>query len=297
MARARVEPALAGQRVDHLVAALLPGLSVAAARRLLDEGAVRVDGRPPRKGERLIVGQTVEVDDAALQGTQPAAVVPDPSVSIDIVFADDALVALAKPAGIPSHPLRPGQLGTAANALVVRFPECATASADLREAGLANRLDVGTSGLLLAARRPETWAPLRGALTGPDCQKTYLAEVTGMPPDAGSASDPIGRVGRRGSRVRVGGGRRPQEARTEWKVVARRPDTALVQAVLHSGRPHQVRAHLAAAGFPIVGDATYGGATAQELHLHAAAIRFLHPLTGQWISLEAEPPPWAKFGA
>ena len=189
MARARVEPALAGQRVDHLVASLLPGLSVAAARRLLDEGAVRVDGRPPRKGERLMAGQTVEVDDAALQGTRPAAVVPDPSVPIEIVFADEVLVALAKPAGIPSHPLRPGQLGTAANALVVRFPECATASTDLREAGLANRLDVGTSGLLLAARRPETWAPLRAALTGPDCQKTYLAEVTGTPPDAGAASE------------------------------------------------------------------------------------------------------------
>jgi 23S rRNA pseudouridine1911/1915/1917 synthase len=297
MARARVEPALAGQRVDHLVASLLPGLSVAAARRLLDDGAVRVDGRPPRKGERLIAGQTVEVDDAAVQGTRPAAVVPDPSVPIEIVFADEALVALAKPAGIPSHPLRPGQLGTAANGLVVRFPECATASANLREAGLANRLDVGTSGLLLAARRPETWAPLRAALTGPDCRKTYLAEVTGTPPDAGSASDPIGRVGRRGARVRVGGGRRPQEARTDWKVVARRSDTALVQAVLHSGRPHQVRAHLAAAGFPIVGDATYGGATAPELHLHAKAIRFPHPVTGQWISLEAEPPAWAKFGA
>jgi 23S rRNA pseudouridine1911/1915/1917 synthase len=296
MARARVEPAAAGQRVDHLVATAIPSLSVAAARRLVADGAVRIDGRRARKGERLAAGQTLDIDDAALGATQPAPVAPDPTVAVDVVYADDALVAIAKPAGVPSHPLRPGQLGTAANALVARFPECAAASPDPREAGLANRLDSGTSGLLVAARRPDVWPRLRAALTGPDCEKTYLAEVAGAPPNAGQSTDPIGRVGRRAGRVRVGGGRRPQEARTDWELVERRDSTAVVRARLHSGRPHQVRAHLAAAGFPIVGDATYGGPKAPELRLHAAAIRLRHPISGDLISLEAGRPPWAKMG-
>jgi 23S rRNA pseudouridine1911/1915/1917 synthase len=295
MARARVEPASAGQRVDHLVAAAIPGLSVAAARRLVAEGTVRIDGRRARKGERLVAGQTLEIEDAALE-TTAATVASDLTVAVEVVYADDALVAIAKPAGVPSHPLRPGQLGTAANALVARFPECRAASPDPREAGLANRLDTGTSGLLIAARRGEIWPLLRAALTGTDCEKTYLAEVAGTPPESGRSTDPIGRVGRRAGRVRVGGGRRPQEARTDWELVARRGSTALVRARLHAGRPHQVRAHLAAAGFPILGDATYGGPTAPELRLHAAAIRFRHPISGDLISLEAGLPPWAKMG-
>src|SRR5579862_1363998 len=159
MARFRVEPERAGARVDHFVAAVLPGVSVAAARRLVGSGAVRVDGRVGKKGDRLAAGQTVEVDDAEAARTRPDAqrVLGDPEAPLAVLLVDAAFVAVDKPAGLPAHPKAPGQTGTAANAIVARFPECATASPDPREGGLCHRLDVGTSGVLLAARSRAAW--------------------------------------------------------------------------------------------------------------------------------------------
>jgi 23S rRNA pseudouridine1911/1915/1917 synthase len=236
-----------------------------------------------------------------------------------VLHEDAALVAIAKPAGVPSHPLAPGQRGTAANAIVARWPECAGASPDAREGGLVHRLDTGTSGVLIAARAAGVWPALRAALTADDCEKTYLAEVVGAPPDTGVESMPIGRVGRRGGRVRVGGGRQPMAAETAWRVIERRADTAIVRVTLSAGRHHQVRAHLAAAGWPIVGDRRYGeggghehvdededededenrdGARGGEsMHLHAAAVRFRHPVSGDTILIEAPPPDWAMIRA
>jgi 23S rRNA pseudouridine1911/1915/1917 synthase len=299
VARARVEADVGGQRVDHLVAALIPGRSVAVARRLLAAGAVRVDGRIARKGTRLEAGQEIEIDDALLATGEPRAVpvVADASMAITVLHADAAMVAIAKPAGVPSHPLLVGERGAAANGLVARFPECAAASPDAREAGLVHRLDTGTSGVLVAARSAEMWPRLRAALTGPDCEKQYLAEVQGRPVGSGGTSAPIGRTGRRGATVRVDGGRRPQPARTEWDVVETRPETALLRVRLHAGRAHQVRAHLASAGLPIVGDVQYGGGNLAGggFHLHAASLRLRHPVSGELILIEAPPPRWAMI--
>src|SRR5688572_14635391 len=136
MARAPIPPGSAGQRIDHVVAAAVPGLSVSAARRLLEAGAVRIDGRRPRKGAKLAAGETgaaIEIDDGALaaaqgRGAARAPIPPDPGVPLVALHEDAALIAIAKPAGVPSHPLAPGQRGTAANAIVARWPECADAS-------------------------------------------------------------------------------------------------------------------------------------------------------------------------
>jgi 23S rRNA pseudouridine1911/1915/1917 synthase len=318
MARARIPPDAAGQRVDHALAAAISGLSVAGARRLLQSGAVRIDGRRPRKGTKLAagdVGATIEIDDAALTAANRlhasrVAIAPDARVVLTLLHEDGALVAIAKPAGMPSHPLAPGQLGTAANAIVAGFPECAGASPDPREGGLVHRLDTGTSGVLIAARSAQVWPELRAALSADGCEKTYLAEVVGAPADTGIETAPIGRVGRRGGRVRVGGGRQPLAAETAWEVIERRPATALVRVRLSAGRHHQVRAHLAAAGHPVVGDSTYGIEDEHErgnehegeqgraaFHLHAASVRFRHPVSGETILIEAPPPDWAKIGA
>ena len=275
---------------------MFPALSMAGARRLVLAGGVRVDGRVARKGDRLVDGQVVEVEEASLvapTGTVP----PDDAIPLEVLYSDDALVAIDKRAGIPSHPLRLGETGTVANALVARFPECAAASPDPREGGLGHRRDAATSGVLIAARRLEVWRSLRAALGGADCEKTYLAEVLGAPSEAGAIAEPIGRVGRRGARVRVGAGRAPLPARSAWEVVERRAQTALVRVRLHVGRAHQVRAHLSSVGHPLVGDPKYGGPEAPLLHLHALAVRFRHPTTGLVISIEAPPPGWAKMRA
>ena len=299
MARFRVEPERAGARVDQFVAGAVPGLSVAAARRLVALGAVRVDGRIAKKGARLGAGQTVELDEAgsAVEAPDARRVRADPAVPMTVLLIDDAFVAIDKPAGVPSHPQAAGETGTAANGLAARFPECASASPDPREGGLVHRLDTGTSGVLIAARDAAAWASLRAALSQPGCEKTYLAEVVGMPANAGESKAPIGRVGRRGARVRVdGGGRHPLPAHTTWEVVERRAATTLVRVRLTKGRTHQVRAHLAAAGHPIVGDELYGDG-AGALRLHALTVKFVHPNGGDEILIEAPPPAWAKIRA
>jgi 23S rRNA pseudouridine1911/1915/1917 synthase len=294
----------AGSRLDHVVGLAVPGLGTAGARRLIAAGSVKVDGRRAQKGHHVVAGQTIEIDDAVAAeasggGGEPLfAVTTDATLAVSWLYVDDAIVAIDKPAGVPSHPLRAGEAGTAAGAIAARFPECATASVDPREGGLGHRLDNGTSGVLLAARSRAAWDALRAALRAPTCSKTYLAEVAGAPPDAGVETAPIGRAGRRGGHVRVGAGRQPLPARTEWVVVERRATTAVVRARLHAGRAHQVRAHLAAAGFPIVGDDVYGGAApGARLHLHARAIALRHPLTNAPLLIEAPPPAWAILGA
>jgi 23S rRNA pseudouridine1911/1915/1917 synthase len=282
-----------------VVAAAVPGLGVAGARRLVAGGGARVDGRVARKGDRAVLGQAVDIDDAAVGAAgDVVGVEPDAALDVGWLYVDDALVAIDKPAGVPSHPLRAGERGTAAGAIVARYPECASASPDAREGGLGHRLDNETSGVLVAARSRAAWEALRAALLAPTCRKAYLAEVVGAPPDTGAATAPIGRAGRRGGRVRVGGGRQPLAARTDWQVLERRGATTLVRARLHAGRAHQVRAHLADAGFPIVGDEVYGhAADPPGLRLHALEIAFRHPVTGAPVLIAAPPPAWAILRA
>lgn len=327
-ARFEIGPAVAGQRLDAAVSALL-GVSRAEARRLVAAGRVRLDGRTPRKGTSVGAGAVVTVAGPLASEVGPlpdhGATGAEGKGAITVVYEDADLLAVDKPAGMPSHPLRAGERGTAANFLVARDPACARASLDPREGGLGHRLDTATSGVLVAARSRPAWLALRAALGGPECEKRYLAEVWGAPPPTGRIDAAIGRRGRRGKTVRLEGGRSPQPAETTWKVLERRPATTLVEARLHAGRPHQVRAHLAGAGFPIVGDDRYGPpaagppepegdpetakrketsalaapvpGTAPRLRLHAAAITFRHPTTAALVTVTAPAPLWASVGA
>jgi 23S rRNA pseudouridine1911/1915/1917 synthase len=304
--RLTVDGELAGQRLDAFLAAAGGVPSVAAARRAIAAGLVRVDGRPQKKGARVQPGQVVEIDAAAPSGGADLALV--------VLFEDADLVAVAKPAGAPSQSLQPGETGSVASALVARYPECASASEDPREGGLGHRLDRDTTGVLLAARSRDSWHRLRAALSDGRCEKLYLAEVMGVPfapsPSpfvtpglrAGSwlIDAPIGRTGRRGARVNVGGGRQPLQARTEVTVIELRRDTMLIEARLSRGRAHQVRAHLAHAGHPVVGDDVYGPETSKAvvaLRLHALAVNLMHPMTGAALRVEAPAPPWAQRSA
>jgi len=307
-----VSTAEAGLRLDAFLLRQKVVPSATAARRAIAAGIVSVDDRPGKKGQHLGEGQVVEI---AASVPDHVAPVPAAEIPLVVLYADDDLVVVDKPAGLPSHPLRAGEGASAVGALLARFPECAVASPDPREGGLVQRLDRGTTGVLVAARRPAIWPGLRDALSAPDCEKTYFAEVVGRFPVVGagekdfvspgarsgtlSIAVPIGRVGRHGSRVKLGGGRQPLPATTEIALVEQRSVTALIQARLCKGRTHQVRAHLAYLGIPVVGDSTYGETTSDVepptlLHLHAAAIVFKHPTTGQLLRIEGPLPNWAR---
>jgi 23S rRNA pseudouridine1911/1915/1917 synthase len=298
-----VEAGEAGLRLDVFLVRRGLFASAAACRRFLSAPGARVlvQGRPARKGKRLQAGQQVELPVEGEEQTAAFALEPDASLPLRVLYEDEALVGVDKPAGVPSHPLRAGERGTLASALAARFPECASASPDPREGGLVHRLDVGTSGVLIAARRRELWTPLRESLGQGACEKIYLAEVAGHA-TAMVVDAPIGRVGRRGDHVRVGTGRGLLEARTEIRVRQGRAETTLIEARLSRGRPHQVRVHLSHAGWPVLGDPIYGDDAArrlaealgvQGLRLHAASVRFTHPVTGAPIAIEAPPPDWA----
>jgi 23S rRNA pseudouridine1911/1915/1917 synthase len=280
-----------GSRLDLFIAKALH-LSRAEVKRLFEEGRIDVNGRRARKGDAVRRGQNIRV---ALEAPT-AAVVPQPEARLSVLHLDTALVFLDKPAGMPSHPLKRGELGTLANALVARFPECNAASDDPREGGLCHRLDVETSGVIVAARDRETWRQVRHAFSHGIVDKRYLALVAGPIADAGEIDVPLRhRPTRSGTVVEPGlpdeeGARRAESA---FVVLARAGDYSLVEVRIITGVLHQVRAHLAAVGAPVVGDARYGGRedpTLRRLFLHARSLQLGHPQTSTQLKVESPLP-------
>jgi 23S rRNA pseudouridine1911/1915/1917 synthase len=262
-----------GLRVDVWLAGALD-LPRTRVKELLERGAVRIGGRAPRKGDRTVPGARVEV---TLPSEDPRPVA-QPELPLRILHLDPHLVGIDKPAGMPSHPLEPGERGTVVNALVARHPECADASEDPREGGLVHRLDTLTSGVLLAARTAEAWRALRAAFTERQVDKRYLAVVTGPVADAGEIDLPLRHRADHVEPALAGGGR---EALTEFRVLSRAGDAALLEVRIHTGVLHQIRAHLAGIGAPVLGDTAYGGRAwpgLDRFFLHASRLGFAHPV-------------------
>ena len=281
-----VPPGEAGTRVDVWLAGAL-GLARARVKELLERGAVRIDGRPPRKGDRTTAGARIEV---TLPEEDPRPV-PQPELPLEVLHLDAQVVAVNKAAGMPSHPLAPGERGTVVNALVARHPECADASEDPREGGLVHRLDTLTSGVLLAARTPEAWRSLRTAFGGREVEKVYLAVVTGPVADEGEIDLPLRHRADHVEPALGGGGR---EALTTFRVLSRAGDAALLEVRIETGVLHQIRAHLAAIGAPVLADAAYGGRPFPGLDrffLHAARLGVPHPADGRRQVVSAPLPP------
>lgn len=286
----RVVPVAVAGRLDTIVRAALPGLSRRVVRSLIAEGAVRVDGHRATKGARVAAGAVVTLPDL------PAALAPEPDLAVPVVYQDAYLVVLDKPGGMPAHALDPRQRGTAAASLVARYPETAQVGDPLAP-GLVHRLDTGTSGLLLAARTPEVHATLRAALRARAVEKRYLALVARHPrsatwrADVALAHDPRDR--RRMVPARAG--LRAWQAATALRVVRAAGPHALVEATIRTGVTHQVRAHLALAGHPVLGDELYGGPPVDlppgRHALHAVGLGLPHPATGKPFQVSTPLPP------
>jgi 23S rRNA pseudouridine1911/1915/1917 synthase len=277
----RTVPAeVARDRLDRTLARLF-GVSRGRAMEWIAEDRVRVDGRRAPKGAQVGPGARVSV-----RKPPPDAPAPQPELPLRIVHADEHVVVADKPAGMPSHPLKPGETGTAANALVGRFPELATVGPAAREGGLVHRLDTDTSGLLLAARNASAHAMLRAQFAGRTVDKGYLALVRGELHAGGEIDVPLAHDPHDSRKVRAASDPEWAEAHdarpatTRFTPVERRGGFTLVEVEIATGVLHQIRAHLGFIGHPIAGDALYGGPELPGLSrhfLHAARLGFTHP--------------------
>jgi 23S rRNA pseudouridine1911/1915/1917 synthase len=272
-------------RVDKALARFFPDAGRRQLAQLFDDGAVRVNGKRAKKGDRVAIGDTVELRREPVSGEalRPA---PDPDVPLVILVERSELVVVAKSAGIPSQPLRAGELGTVANAIAFRYPECVAIGDDPRDGGLVHRLDIGTSGALVVARTLETYHALREAFGAGQISKQYLA-ITDGHPVARECDAPLAQRGKRVA-VDVAEG---LAAYTQLEIERSSPDHALVRCIAQTGRMHQVRAHLAHLGAPITGDTLYGGAVLAGhtgFFLHAVTITL--PLHDGKLTIEAPIP-------
>jgi 23S rRNA pseudouridine1911/1915/1917 synthase len=288
----RVPAALAGERVDRVVA-LLTDLSRGAVAELVRAGAVRLGGRTvTTRATRVEEGDELEVDVPA--GVAHAALVPE-ALEIEVVHADEHVVVVDKPPGMVVHPGAGNREGTLVHGLLARFPELASVGQPGRP-GVVHRLDKGTSGLLVVARTAVAYEALVAQLAERTVDRRYSALVWGCPqPPRGMVDAPVGRARRDPTRMAVSSAGRP--ARTGYRVsraFSRPAPAALVECRLETGRTHQIRVHLAAIGHPVVGDDRYGGqrsgVAAPRPCLHAGRLGFDHPGTGERLVLESPLP-------
>src|SRR4051795_1983762 len=264
----------AGERLDAFLAKPLG--SRARAQRLIEAGAVRVDGSEVPKRHRVAAGELIAVDEDADR-------VPEADVSqradFAIAYEDEHLVVVDKPAGVVVHPARGHWQGTLAQALEGR----AAGGEDAFRAGIVHRLDRDTSGLLVVAKSDAVHTALKEALQRRDLVREYLALVEGRPPArSGTIDAPIGRDRRVRTRHSTDTDE-PREALTHFTLERALPRATLLRVRLETGRTHQVRVHLQAIGHPVCGDPEYGTAGLYGLgrqFLHAERLAFEHPVTG-----------------
>lgn len=278
-----------GERLDRVIVARLSDLSRAQAQRLIKAGAVTVNGRPSKPSYRVQVGDEVVVHVPA-KISEPVA--PE-DIPLDIIYEDEALLVVNKPAGMVVHPALGHTSGTLVNAVLARCPQIVDVGGPDR-AGLVHRLDKDTSGLILVAKDEATRATLQRQFKRRQVAKTYLALVEGpVQPREGIIEAPVGRDKRQRKRMAVV--RSGREARTMYRAIEYFADHTLLEVRPHTGRTHQVRVHLSWLGYPIVGDTVYGRRRQRLLQgrhfLHAARLRFTHPATGEEVEFEASLPP------
>jgi 23S rRNA pseudouridine1911/1915/1917 synthase len=283
-------------RLDRFLTTHVPGCSRRSAQRVIAAGEVRLNGRRGPKAQTVTAGDTVEVPDELYATTQ---LQPNPNLVVTVLHEDATLIAIDKPAGMPSHALRADETSTAANFLLARYPELAAVGKSEREPGLVHRLDTDTSGVLLAARTPQALGALRRQFAAHQVTKEYRALVHGDVAVGGELCLPIAheRHNRRKMRVCAASASRSPESRpaiTRYRPLERLGSCTLLAVEIPTGVMHQIRVHLASAGHPIVGDRLYGGAMCggdPPRHLlHASRITVVHPQTGRPLTIECALP-------
>jgi 23S rRNA pseudouridine1911/1915/1917 synthase len=299
--RLEVDVEAAGDRLDAFLARRIGALTRSAWKRRIEEAHVAVDGRAVAKaGFALKAGMVVETEVPAPEAT----VLEGEAIPLEILFEDDDLAVLVKPAGLVVHPGHGARTGTLVHALIGRGMKLAPAGGEQRP-GIVHRLDKDTSGVMVVAKSDEAHRKLAAMFAAREVKKTYRALVWGRPaPASGQIDAAIGRSRRDPTKMSVGAPR-GRAATTIYRTVESLQQFALLDIDLVTGRTHQIRVHLAAKRHPVLGDTRYGGAPWKGLRdtkrrslivgfhrlaLHAARLAFTHPLTAAPLAFEAPVP-------
>lgn len=283
---ATVDASLHGLRLDKALVRLAPEFSRNHLQSLIERGHVRVDGHPATlPARKLRAGQQLQLE---LVPTEESRAFTAQPLALDIVFEDEQLLVIDKPAGLVVHPAPGNWSGTLLNGLLAHH----AAAAGLPRAGIVHRLDKDTSGLMVVGKTLPAVTALSRSIAAREVQRHYLALAHGCVGwdhkliDVPVGRDPVSRI-----RMAVVASGRP--ARTDVRCLGRSDAASALACRLHTGRTHQIRVHLAWAGHPLLADALYGGAPALALQrqaLHATRLRLRHPLDGRWLEFERPPP-------
>ncbi|MEZ4668868.1 MAG: RluA family pseudouridine synthase [Anaerolineae bacterium] len=280
----------AGERLDKLVVEQVgDSLSRAQVQVLIKEGKVTVNGSPVKSGVKLKGGEHIQVIIPVRE--TPAEVLPE-AIALNVLYEDDVLAVIDKPAGMTVHPGVGNETGTLVSAMLARWPEIVAMNIVEKRAGIVHRLDKDTSGLIVIARTDAARLKLQAQFQSRTVEKVYLALLEKKPPtETGRIEAPIGRDPNQRKRMAVMRGGKP--AITEYQVVEQdfNGEQALVRVRLLTGRTHQIRVHMAFIGCPIVGDSVYGyrkqRLKLKRQFLHAAELSFDHPVTGERMHFES----------
>jgi len=286
--RAAVPLALGGERLDRALARLFPQYSRNRLQAWLEQGHIRMEGRVASlsRDHRVAGGEQIVLQPPPM----PSAEAPQAQrIPLEIVFEDDDLIVIDKPAGLVVHPGAGQPDSTMLNALLAHAPSLA----GVPRAGIVHRLDKDTTGLIVVAKTVEAQASLARQLAERSMRRVYLAIVQGDPPAAGMIDAPLGRDVR--SRVRMAVTHRGKEARTSYRVLERFGHAALVECRLETGRTHQIRVHFQHIRHPLVGDNVYRRGTRHGVSfprqaLHACELTLVHPSKNTPMTWRAEPP-------
>jgi 23S rRNA pseudouridine1911/1915/1917 synthase len=289
----------AGERLDKVMARLFPEFSRSRLQAWIDAQRVQVDGAPAKIRQPVPLGATIVLIPDLLP--EQLAFIPEP-VPLEVVYEDDALVVINKPAGMVVHPAAGNWSGTLLNGLLYRYGD---AAAGLPRAGIVHRLDKETSGLMVVARTLEAQTVLTRQLQARTVKRRYVALVWGTMPDKGTIDAPIGRDPRDRTRMAVVESASGKYARTHYRTIDRamwkEQPVSAIHCDLETGRTHQIRVHCAHIRHPLLGDPIYGHARGkrsvaplpngfERQALHAWRLGLIHPTTGREINWRADVP-------
>ena len=288
-----IPDALVGERADAALAKML-GVSRTRATELLLQGNVSVSGKALGKSDRVERDQILEVDIQDRQ-VDRLEIRAEDVAELDIVFQDEHLIVINKPSGVVSHPSLGFDGPSVAGVLLSRGIQLTTSGAQERQ-GIVQRLDVGTSGLMVLAKSERAYSVLKQAFRDRTVKKTYHALVQGHPdPGSGTIDTPIARSTKHDYKFTISEDGKP--AVTHYKTLEMFPAAALLEIGLETGRTHQIRVHFAHFRHPLVGDPLYGAdpklSSALQLDrqwLHAKRLGFAHPISGDWVEFECDYP-------